>query len=172
MTIIFEEFIKSKTIYNDDDNINKQFDALRILIEKNIDIVTYNTKIKIVFDDINLLKLKKERDNYAYYYDYKSNEDIIDNISLESTNNNNKLCFIINGIETNFNSSAFTYISTAARFTKLQFKIIFNEMPNKNDEFVINYKSYLLNHSPRRFLALNTVKTNNIIYNDGFISFI
>ena len=168
MTIIFEEFIKSKTIYNDNDNINKQFDALRILIEKNIDIVTYNTKIKIVFDDINLLKLKKEQDNYAYYYDYKSNEDIIDNINIESTNIN-KLCFVINDIEIN---PDFIYISSAARFTKLRFKITFCEMPNKNDEFVINYRSYLLNHSPRRFLALNTIRTNNVIYKDGLIRFI
>ena len=164
--MMYDEFIKSKTI-NHNDLIDNYQDGRKYLNETEFDIISYNTQKQIKFSKVDVLDVDKNN-NYIYTYTFeKCNGDVINNINFVSSNKNIKMIFIL-GDEDYDNIN--TYIHILASYHKLQLKFIFTEKPTMNDEICLYYRNYLLNDVDiYQLVNCQIVETDTNVYLSGMI---
>ena len=172
MNIInYDNYIESKKLFEiqDEPADNVYLHGLKKLIEETAngyDYVSYTTYLKLTLFNAAVLERDND-DNYIYNYEYKKNEDVIDNIHFNYNNMDNvKLKIIIGGVEQDYDQN-FNFITMAAQYHSLVFKFIFNVLPQVGDDLTLNYTSYLFNTTDRNLLARSNIKTKKHIFSNG-----
>ena len=166
-TIEYKNFLNSNIIHHND-SIDNFTNGLEYLIEKEASIISYNTKKTFQLYNVDVLEVNNNE--YSYKYMIERHADIIDNIQVESFNNqfqslNIKLKYIIGGVEYD---NVSTFINIAAVYHDFYLKFIFTEKPKVDDIICITYKNYILNDVNRDILmSAYKIQTDTHTYANG-----
>ena len=134
--------------------------------EKNADIITYNSTINFLINNIDIFKINDK--GYKYYEILiEKTGDIIDDIHLENTNNLNIEVSYIIGNRLFTTEKIKEFVMCASIYTEFKIRLTFLEKPKNNNEFKIVFKNYIINRKNRELLLKNPVKTKYINYING-----
>ena len=134
--------------------------------EKDADIITYNSTINFLINNIDIFKTNNNGNVY-YEIPIERAGDIIDNIHLENTGDLNiEICYMI-GNRLFTNEKIKEFVMCASMYTEFKLRLTFLEKPKNNDEFKIIIRNHLINKKNKELLLKNLVKTEFINYIDG-----
>jgi len=134
--------------------------------EKDADIITYNSTINFLINNIDILKIDYRGLKY-YEIPIERAGDIIDNIHLENTNNLNIEVSYIIGNRLFTTEKIKEFVMCASIYTEFKIRLTFLEKPKNNNEFKIVFKNHIINRKNRELLLKKPVKTEFINYLDG-----
>ena len=165
--IDLKEFLENKKIIHST-TATKYIEGLTFFLnnEKNADIITYNSTINFLINNIDIFKINDK--GYKYYeISIERAGDIIDDIHLENTNNLNIEVSYIIGNRLFTTEKIKEFVMCASIYTEFKIRLTFLEKPKNNNEFKIVFKNYIINRKNRELLLKNPVKTKYINYING-----
>jgi hypothetical protein len=168
MQINYDDIINNlKISYSD--IINNMTDGVKFLFESHTDGISYNKTKEFLLFNVAVL----EKDNNGYYFHEYSLEregDIIYNFNFDSTHENVRFHYIIDGYKYEIDELD-EFIIVAAPYSEIKIRVTFLEELKMDNElkisYYISYKIYLFNKDIRNFLINNPIKTKSNIYTDG-----
>ena len=165
--IDLKEFLENKKIIHSETATNF-IKGLTFFLDnqKNTDIITYNSTINFLINNIDIFKINDK--GYKYYdISIERASDIIDDIHLENTNNLNIEVSYIIGNRLFTTEKIKEFVMCASIYTEFKIRLTFLEKPKNNNEFKIVFKNYIINRKNRELLLKNPVKTKYINYMNG-----
>jgi len=165
--IDLKEFLANKKIIHSE-TATKLTEGLTFLLEneKDADIITYNSTINFLINNVDILKINDEGNVY-YEIPIERIGDIIDNIHLENFKGLNiEVCYMI-GNRLFTTEKIKEFVICASIYTEFKLRLTFLEKPKNDDEFKIVFRNYLINTKDRQLLTRNPVKSEYINYIDG-----
>jgi|Laugresu1bdmlbsd_1035121.scaffolds.fasta_scaffold03537_1 hypothetical protein len=168
--IIIEDFLKEKSIphiYL----INSQDYAISHMKNNKIESMSYDEFIKISISNIsNVEELKLDKDgNYSFIYpvQWRKKGDVIENISITSSNKKIKSTILFNFDELEIIKHLVTCTIDGDISFKLKFS--FPDKPSFKDEIIIQSRNYILSDIDRNQLKSSVVITEDFTYEEGLI---
>ena len=169
--INLSDFLENKTISHSESASNLT-EGLKYFIENEIngvDAITYNSIRQFSIANIGVLE-KDENEHFFYEYTIERTSDIVDNISLECSENLKAVLSYNIGGKFYEKEQIKKIIFIAAPYTEFKIRITFLEKPKNEDTFNILMRNYIWNSQDRKLLAQSKVKCDNNLYFCGMFS--
>lgn len=163
--IIYRNFIEKK-------NIIHTLDPVPLILD-NKAIVSFDHSEKLSLFNVDALKVEENTYSFTYYFQPNYNStlsiDIIDNISVSSTNNKMKTSLIFKPLFICDLHKVTELVFCAMRNSSLQLKFTFLERPQPEDEIVIHYRAMMVPDEDLKYLHSKVLLTDLITYQDDWV---
>lgn len=165
--IIIKDFIKEKSI-NHIYLVNSQDYALSYMKNNNIESMSYDDFSKIYLFNVEVLTLDNNG-NYSFIYpiQFRKKGDIIDNISITSSNKKMKCTFLFEDRE--LENIKQLVICAMGDNISLKLKFSFSDKPSSKDEIFIQSCNYILSDVDRNLIKSSLILSEEFTYDEGTI---
>jgi hypothetical protein len=164
---VYKDWIQSKTFQHL--SVGSANEVIYYFAESNkkLSNVSYDKIRKLSLFNVDVLNVDESNNSYYFNvpFDSRFDADIIDNISVSSTNDKMTATIILNGIEYELDKIS-EFVTVAMPYVQMTFKISFSEKPFIGDEVIIKSRNYMLSSEDRKF-CLSTIKTDMFTYEGG-----
>lgn len=173
--LIYKEFMKLLTVFDLKNTLmeheNAESVALMSLMslmsfDGNVDGVSYNYTTKLALFNTAVLKVDRSTRDYYFTEKIRHCADVMDQISITSTNDKIKVTVLVNGEEYPFDKLK-EFILISMPYTDAQLKFAFPEKPSFFDEIEIRYRHIVLSEKNRRLLSTSKIVTDSSEYTGG-----